>query len=149
MKYLKIPLLILLILTFSTNARATETGRIQGRGKVSIIGHTGQDPVYKSVAGKHEFKEPKQNSKLVNSIVQNDFSQTLFEILLQGSESSGLSNSADSIGYSIPQFNSSIEYGGHLNHSSVIPLTLSNGVPAPPAFVLVLAGFAFSKRRRA
>jgi hypothetical protein len=147
MKYLKITLLILLILTFSTNVRATETGREQGRGKVSIIGHTGQDPVYKSFAGKHEFKDQKQNSKFVRSIVQNDFSEILIEILLHNSEFPAIFSPTDTVGYPIPLINPGIELGLQLNHYSSIPFTSSSNLPAPPAFLLVLAGIAIRKRR--
>jgi len=148
MKYLKITVLVLLMLAFSTNGIAAETGRGQGKRKVSIIGHTGQDPVYKSFAGKHDFKDPRQNSKFVRNFVLNDFSQTFIEILLHNSELPAIFSPTDTVGYPIPLINPGIELGLQLNHYSSIPFTSSSNLPAPPAFLLVLAGIAIRKRRK-
>lgn len=152
MKYLKIVLFVLLALVFPTNTEAadSDTGRYQGRGKVSIIGHTGQDPVYKSFDGKHEFKDPKQKSKFVRKILQNDFYDSLFEILLNTIVLPDRYISIDKFEIVDHRFNYTIDFGNQLEHTQHIPIPLptSNELPTPPAFLLVLAGFATRFRRK-
>jgi len=152
MKYLKFILFALLTFVLSTNAEATDsgTGRIQGRGKVSIIGHTGQDPVYKSFDGKKDINYPKQKSKFVRKILQNHFDDSLVEILLNAKVLPDKFVSIDEFEFVNHQFNQIIDIGNQFEHSQPIPIPLptSNELPAPPAFLLVLAGFATRCRRK-
>jgi len=130
MKYLKFILFALLTFVLSTNAEATDsgTGRIQGRGKVSIIGHTGQDPVYKSFDGKKDINYPKQKF----TVLPDKFV------------------SIDEFEFVNHQFNQIIDIHNQFEHSQPIPIPLptSNELPAPPAFLLVLAGLATRYRRK-
>ncbi|MBC8200809.1 MAG: hypothetical protein H8E86_02090 [Planctomycetes bacterium] len=115
--------------------------------KITIYGHTGQDPVYKSTVGKDGFFIPtKTNPKLKAFVIEDDpFSNSVINAL--DIESIGLSQPLEPTDNMLPS-----PYLNEMHSGFGFSWQHTNGfggaIPAPPAFILLISGFLISARRR-
>ncbi len=113
--------------------------------KLSIYGHTGQDPVAKSILDKDDFFVPTRVNPKLDFVVLNDIPDSIAGQLAMEMDIDPFSSFTDFESPSIINVHDSI-----FNHDN--PISSSSGltgatVPAPPAF-LVLIGSLFCKSRR-
>ena len=151
MNCLKYTLLIFLVIAFSKVASAefSNIENAQNPIKLTIIGHTGQDPIYKSVFDKPVFINPIKKSPFVDMVTEPELTYSVAELL---TDSIGWSNGLLEINdMEIAAYQSPLDtIGEQLNG---LPSTgnsqLNSGtIPTPPAFLMLLAGLTASKRRK-
>ncbi len=85
MKYLNMTLVVVLALSFTTNAKADFADPVifSTKIRVSIIGHTGQDPVNRSFAEELTISIPTFKSKFVQQIMKSGLSPFLVSDVTQ------------------------------------------------------------------
>ena len=150
MKYLNITLVVVLALSFTIKAKAEFADPVifPTKIRVSIIGHTGQDPVNRSFAEELDISIPTLKSKFVQQILKSEFSPALV---------SGVTKLNDWPRRFTPihdsEFNQQLYIINELERlphdsQSILHSFPSNNIPAPPAFLLMLAGLVTRSRRK-
>ncbi len=155
MKYLKYTVITLLALVCTTVASGEidDTENSENPIKLTIFGHTGQDPVYKSITGKPGFTKPKKKTEFPRKFVnlEDMFSMDVF--LLDTTGWLHVYSPVDNM--NITAWEQSLaQYGNHLYCNNLYDsqvfdtsVTGNSSLPAPPAFLLLLAGLTVKKRR--
>ena len=150
MKYLNMTLVVVLALSFTTNAQADFADPVifSTKIRVSIIGHTGQDPVNRSFAEELTISIPTFKSKFVQQIMKSGLSPFLVSDVTQSNNWSSRFTSRQDL-----EFNQQLYVINELERQqydsqSVLHLLPSNNLPAPPAFLLVVAGLVTRSRRK-
>jgi hypothetical protein len=146
MTYLKCTIFTLIALAVPLQTEATFPGTEQTQTiKVSIIGHTGQDPVYRSLGSKTDYRNPTLKSIAVSKVLgvdthsfidSSDFSLEIGQEYISTTNPFG-------------GFCSDIEKIISLDDVQFDSYSVSNSstVPTPPAFLLLLAVAATRRRR--
>ena len=141
--------LTIVLICFPSLALASITGLREGsiRNHKSLIGHTGQDPVYKSTQGKEIPSLPTWKKEPVLTKIDTDVYISISGILIEtpawtiGQTISSIDFYSTELPY-IDTLGSTPTYGtdGYVYNS--------NGyIPAPAAFVLLIGGL-FTRTRR-
>ncbi len=143
-KYLYLIITSLFLATSFAEASVTGPGSSRTNQKITIIGHTGQDPVYKSIGGKDKHTPPINEKPIIVDTQYFDFTNSYLEENL-------LANNWLTSQHYGGSFYSSADWGdSEFNYtSSQIGNHFANGsIPAPPAFLLLLSGFLVKSRRK-
>jgi len=116
--------------------------------KVSIFGHTGQDPVAKSYGGSYEYYVPPKTSLKIDIDVIKHNQNTFINYLMIKNESTTTFTTLSS------DFSNGFTPAMELLPEQILddPELESNfyggTVPAPPAFLLLMSGALFRPRRK-
>jgi len=116
--------------------------------KVSIFGHTGQDPVSKSYGGNYEYYIPPKTSLKINIDVIQHNQNTFINYLMTKNESFTTFTTLSSdftIGF-IPAMELLPEQ--ILDYPDLQSNFFEGTIPAPPAFLLLMSGALFRSRRK-
>jgi hypothetical protein len=155
MKYLKYTVITLLALVCTTIARGEidDTENSENPIKLTIFGHTGQDPVYKSIIGKPGFTKPKKKTAFPRKFVDLEDMFSMDNVLQNTTDWLHVYSPVDNMNItawnqSLPQYSNHL-YSNQLHDSQVFgtSATGNSSLPAPPAFLLLLAGLTVKKRR--
>ncbi|MDP7005645.1 MAG: hypothetical protein QF718_05490 [Phycisphaerales bacterium] len=143
-KYLYLIIASMFVTTSFVDASVAGSGSGMANQKITIIGHTGQDPVYKSLGGKDKLTSPINKKPILIDTQYFDFTNSYLTgtaspsnwVSSQRSDSTFLS----STGWIDSQTN---------NLTNQMETQFSGGsIPAPPAFLLLISGFLVKSRRK-
>jgi hypothetical protein len=151
MKYLKYTIFALVVLSYPLQAVADipNNVRLAQKRHITIIGHTGQDPVYRSTVGSGPFIEPELwfigGTDSFDSVSIKSVSSLLIDSENWADEITSIN------ALNLSNIPLSFEIGStYWSNDDFVPLnTIPNDstLPAPPAFLLVLSGI-FGRTRR-
>ena len=148
----KIKLLLLLIvgfLGFTTTANADfgEMNSYFRPSKLSVYGHTGQDPVHKKFGGENDIPFPFGKKPNVNAFITESISDMLIKELDQNNPI--LLNPFASGDTTLFEFSSSFNSIDLFSNASDVEGAVLGAIPTPPAFLLLACGLFYRKRRTA
>ncbi len=152
MKYFNFKIFALVVLVFPLHAIADIpiNGSPTRRSKFTLFGHTGQDPVYKSIGGITMFVKPELNLTCGKTSLDDFHFDTISTLL---SDSTNWINE-EILNEDLGHLSNSHQFGMEDNNQSYgsldsLPtLRIDSTLPAPPAFILVVAGFFGCTRRK-
>lgn len=151
MKYLKCTQFAILVFAFPVFADVAISEFSQFETiKVSITGHTGQDPVYRSINGKPDFKDPKLSSPFSSKTLKYEFSSSLFDILIEPVAWTNEYLAINGLNTFDNQMRFVLHHGNIFDDSTFQLHSQQSGgsIPAPSTLLLILAGITARSRRR-
>ncbi len=148
LKYIAITFLALVCTTLA-NGELSDTENSENPIKLTIFGHTGQDPVYKSIIDKPGFSNPKKKTAFVSKIVYQEDTFSIVDVLLDTTDWLPVYSVVDNMDITVNEL-SLTQYSNQSYDSEVFgnSMTGHGSLPTPPAFLLLLAGLTAQKRRK-
>ncbi len=144
MKYLNYILFAFVLLSFPLQAVADIPSNVRQTRKrvIAIIGHTGQDPVYRSTIGSDPFLKPGLGFIGGTDSFESVSFKSIYSLLVESENWSDEIPSTNELNFSdIPV---SVESGlvdlFDDDFVSLNTIPTNSTLPAPPAFIVVLAG---------
>lgn len=149
MKYLSIATVLLVFTTALADASIAGYGTSRTEEKITIFGHTGQDPVHKSIGWKDKHVPPNHRKPITANSLYFDFTNNTMPEMTN--LSNWLATQHDSelfvptVGTNLAIWNASRSQPPYNQFDTPFEGGL---IPAPPAFLLLLSGLASQRRRK-